>query len=310
VRPFEFDEKRLSWLPLSGIAITIITWGMASPLIKLADVGGPALSFHRLWIGAAMLLAALYGSGERLSARSLRWAVPAGAIFGINMVLFVVSVKMTTVANATLIGALQPAITLLVAGRWFGEAVTRRAVACVGAAIGGVAIVIVGSAGSPEWNPVGDALAVCAVLSFTGYFLISKRARASLGTLEYMTGVHVAAALVAMPLALFNPADLWQLGPADVGIVLFIAFVSGTGGQVVIGWAQRFVDVTVSSLMLLGVPVVAALAAWAILGEALGPIQAVGGAITLVAIAAMVRQPARATEIDRVGEPAVMPASR
>ena len=38
-----------------------------------------------------------------------------------NLLFFVLAIKMTTVANATLIGALQPAIVLLVAGRWFAS---------------------------------------------------------------------------------------------------------------------------------------------------------------------------------------------
>lgn len=298
-----------SWLPLTGIAGTIATWGMASPLIKLASVGGPALSFHRLWIGAVALLAISHGAGQRMERRVLRWAVPAGMVFGVNMVLFVVAVKTTTVANATLIGALQPAMTLLVAGRWFGERVTARAVVAVAVAIAGVSIVIVGSAGKPEWNPLGDALAVGSVVSFTIYFLISKRARATIGTLEYMTGVHTAAALVVMPLALFAPSELWRLSWGDAGVILFIAFVSGTGGQLVIGWAQRFVDVSLSSLMLLGVPVVAALAAWVLLDESLEPVQALGGAITIAAIGAMVWQPSGAGPAIRADDLASGPAA-
>jgi drug/metabolite transporter (DMT)-like permease len=43
--------------------------------------------------------------------------------------------------------------------------------------------------------------------------------------------------------------------------------------------------------MMLGVPVVAAATAWLLLGEALGAMQVAGSAITLVAIAAMIRRP-------------------
>jgi drug/metabolite transporter (DMT)-like permease len=302
LRPAAYDHERSPWLPVAAIAGTIVTWGLASPLIKLADIGGPALAFHRLWIGAVLLFAILALTRTPITRAGMRWALPAGLLFGVNMVLFVVSVKMTTVANATLIGALQPAITLLFAGRIFGEVVTRREVSLVALAIAGVAIVIVGSAGSPEWNPLGDLLAACAVLTFTVYFFITKRARETIGTLEYMTGVHIAAAVVVMPLVLFNPADLWQLGWADVGVVMFIAFISGTAGQVVIGWAHRYVDISLSSLMMLGVPAVAAFAAWIMLDETLGPLQVIGGAITLGAIGAMVRRKSPSAVVEPVPE--------
>ena len=282
--------------PIAAVGAAVVTWGFVSPLVKYASLNGPAMSFYRLWIGVIVLFVAMRLARFRISRETLRWAVPAGVVFGGNMLLFVVSVKMTTVANATLIGALQPAIVLLVASRWFGERVSRREVACVALAICGVTVAIVGSTGAPEWNPAGDALAMLSVLLFTGYFLISKQARATVGAVEYMAIVHVAAAVCITPFALAQPSELVTFDPIDVLIVLFFALVSGTGGQLVIGWAHRYVDVTVSSLIMLAVPVVAAVTAWLMLGEALGPVQIVGSAITLVAIAAMIRRPAATVE--------------
>jgi drug/metabolite transporter (DMT)-like permease len=284
----EFHLERGASLAVLAVALTVVTWGLASPLIKTASLSGPALGFYRVWIGAIVLTAILRAGGTPISRDTLRWGVIGGAVFGVNLILFLLSIKMTTVANATLIGALQPAIVLIVAGPWFGEVVTRRQIGWVALAIAGVGIVIAGSAGTPEWNPLGDFLAMLAVLTFTAYFLISKRVRtASAGTLEYMTVVHLAAAVVSTPLALARPAELWSLGWEDVLIVLFFALVSGTLGQLVIGWAHRYVDVSLSSLIMLGVPVVAAIAAWLMLGEPLGPLQIIGAVVTLAAIGAM-----------------------
>lgn len=293
VNRFSPPAEPTASLTLAAIVAVVVTWGLASPLLKLASLSGPALSAYRLWIGASVLIAFMIATRRRIDASTARWAAMGGALFGVNILFFVLGVKLTTVANATLIGALQPAIVLFVAGPWFGETITRREVACVAAAVVGVAVVILGSAGVPGWNPAGDAMAVMAVLTFTGYFLISKRARATVGTIEYMTGVHVAAALVVTPIALASPGQLALTDGTDIFVVLFFALVSGTLGQVVVGWAQRYVDVSLSSLVLLGVPVIAAAAAWLMLDEAITPVQGVGGAITLAGIGAMVWRPAR-----------------
>jgi drug/metabolite transporter (DMT)-like permease len=282
-------------VPILAVTATVVTWGFVSPLLKYSSLSGPALGFYRLWLGVAVLLLILRAGRSRIGASTWRWGAIAGVVFGANMLAFLVSVKMTTVANVTLIGALQPAIVLLVAGRWFGETVSRREITCVAVAIAGVAIVIVGSAGAPEWNPAGDAIAVCAVLSYTAYFLISKQARTTVATLEYMTIVHLAAALMVTPIALASPGELVSFDAVDLLIVLFFALVSGTAGQVVIGWAHRYVDVSVSSLIMLGVPAVAAITAWPLLGETLGPVQIAGGLISLAAIGAMLRRPAATT---------------
>jgi len=287
------------------VAATVAVWGFASPLIKAASVGGEAMAFYRLWIGAlALLLIVSVVMRRPVRAAFWPWGLVAGALFGVNLLFFVTSVKTTTVANATLIGALQPAIVLMVAGPLFGETVSGRDIACVAAAIAGVGIVIAASAGTPEWHPLGDLLAVGAVLTFTAYFLVSKRVRATGGTLEYMTVVHVVAALVASPAVLVRPGELVGLDLRDVLTILFFALISGTLGQVVIGWAHRYVDVSVSSLMMLGVPVVAGIAAWAMLGEKLGPLQIAGALLTLAAIGAMLwRRPSESTVVEEAVAP-------
>jgi drug/metabolite transporter (DMT)-like permease len=275
-------------LAVLAIVATIVTWGLVSPLIKSASVSGEVLAFYRLWIGALALLLFAGFTRRTLLDGAWRLSMLSGVLFGVNVLCFVFSIKLTTVANATLIGALQPAITLLVAGRLFGETTTARDVFCVVLAIVGVGVVIGGSAGTPEWNPAGDALAVAAVLTFTVYFLVTKHARATSGVIEYITLVHVAAGMVVTPTVVARPHGLVELSASDIAIVLFFALVSGTLGQLVVGWAQRYIDVSVSSLMLLGVPVIATAAAWAMLGEEIGPLQVLGGAITLAAIGATV----------------------
>ena len=151
------------------------------------------------------------------------------------------------------------------------------------------AIVIVGGAGSPAWNPGGDALAACAVLTFTGYFLFSKHMRATIGTLEYMVGVQFFAALTVTPIALIPPGHVDALERLDWAYLVIIVFGTGVGAHILVNWAHRYVEVSVSSLMMLLVPVVAGVAAWVILDESLTALQIAGSVVTLAAILVIVR---------------------
>ena len=114
-----------------------------------------------------------------------------------------------------------------------------------------------------------------------------------MGAIEYMTGVMLIAAVVFTPYALLTSDDLGSLHGTDWLWILFIVLVPGAGGHVVMGWAHKYVDVSVSSLMTLGVPVVSAIAAWWWLDEGMSAGQLVGGAIVLGALAAIVRPPPR-----------------
>src|SRR5207244_2144697 len=167
--------------PVAGslaVLSAVGVWGGVAVVAKAVDqVDGLVLGFHRLWIGAAVTSAVFYARGGRYNRRLLRLCLPGGLAFGLDIVLFFSALKHTTIANATVIGALQPALVLLLVGRLFGEQVTGRAVVWTVVAIGGVAVVVFGSAGTPVWSPVGDLLATGALFAWPGHFVAPKRAR-------------------------------------------------------------------------------------------------------------------------------------
>lgn len=284
-------RARMTDAQLAVLAVTasVVTWGFGTVLVKLTSLDGVAFSVYRIWLGLAALLAMHAVTRRPITMASLRVAAPAGAILGANMLLAFSSIKLTSVANATLIGALQPALVLLVAGPLFAERVGRREAGWAALSILGVAIVIVGSAGAPSWSPTGDLLAAGGLVLFTTYFLISKRARGTLDTLDYVTGIHLGAALVVTPVALVARPDLGTT-PGDWAALSFIVLISGVGGHLLMNWAHPYIDVSVSSQIMVAAPVVAAASAWMILGEPLRPLQFAGGALALAAIIAIVRR--------------------
>src|SRR5439155_26864399 len=137
------------------------------------------------------------------------------------------------VADVLTISALQPALTLLVAGRLFGESVTRREVSLTAVSIAGVVLVTVGASGTPVWSLRGDLLAVAALLCWTAYFLISKRVRGRVPALEYMTAVTFTAALLVTPVVLLSGSPLGAVHPHDwLWLALFV--VGGSGGHLLV----------------------------------------------------------------------------
>ncbi len=112
----------------------------------------------------------------------------------------------------------------------------------------------------------------------------------TVGAVEYVAAVQLAAALVVTPVALVSQQHLGVGSPIDWLWLMTIVCVSGIGGHLLINWAHPYVNVSVSSLMMLGVPVVGSVGAWAVLDESLAPLQVVGGLITLGALAVVVHR--------------------
>ena len=289
--------------PLAGVLAAttgVVLWGCLVPLAKAAeDVNPIVLGFHRLWMGAIAVLLVFYATGGRLSRQTLRTSFWGGVLFGLDIIFFFSAIKLTTVANATIVGALQPALLLYVGARWFGEQVNTALIGLTAVAITGAGIVAFGSAsgGNDDWSLLGDLCALAALASWTGYFIASKRARDSLSSLEYLAAFLVVATIVVAPFALVAP------GPFDPGaegwlIVFVVAVLSGGVGHFLMNFAHPHIPLYLASLLTLAVPVMSTTVALLFLDEPLNATQVVGMAVVLVAVGLVVLRTERSTAAD------------
>ncbi|HZT66365.1 MAG TPA: DMT family transporter [Acidimicrobiales bacterium] len=271
---------------LSAAVGAVTVWGLGNVLAKYIDLSGPALAFDRLWFGAfySFVLVAVFR--RSLSLSGLRRAAPGGVAFGVNIALFFTAVKLTSVTDATIIAALQPAILLLVVGRLFGEKVTLVTVLGGVVAFGGTALVVLAPGGGGRHTVWGDVLAAGAVVAWAWYFVASKRARRTMGTVEYQAAMTLVAAVVLTPVALVHGGRLAG-GWGTWGWVVLLATVPG-GGHFLMNWAHEHISLAVASLLNLATPVVAMAGAALLLGERVTALQMVGTAVTLVALAAVI----------------------
>lgn len=270
----------------TAAVVAVVAFAFGPIIVKDASLEALAFAFWRLWLAATAYTVFIYLRGRRLSLEMMRVAAPGGVTFGINIALFFSAVKLTSIANATLIATLQP-IPLMVVGQvWFGERVRWNDVAWTLVAISGVAIVVIGSQDSSTGNLLGDLLAAVAMLSFAAYFVATKRARRVLDTSEYMAAMMITASIVMTPVVLVSgqpliPDDLWR------NTVLVIAMVAIPGsGHVLNNYALKYLPLLAVSLLTLASPVVSIVLAWVILDETLALVQVVGIIVVLGSLSA------------------------
>src|SRR5918992_2784852 len=108
-----------------GAFVAVVLWGAASVMAKAPEkIDGLTLAFHRLWVGAAAMTVIFLLRGGRFRRSLFVASAPGGIAFALNITMFFTAIEHTTIANATMITALQPALVMLVAGPLFGERVT------------------------------------------------------------------------------------------------------------------------------------------------------------------------------------------
>ena len=286
-----------------AISFTTVAWGLVPLILKQTDM--PALTFaaYRLWMGVLVYVVVFAVTGRRLRWATVRACALGGVFFAVDVACSFLAFQLTSVANATIIGALAPVCIALGAARWFGERVERRDLFFVGASFLGVAIVAIGSAGSPSSGVWGDVFAGISVLSWTAYWLYSKRARAGVGALEYMASVMSVAAILMTMFAAVSGQGLAPPHGVDWGWIWLVTLVPGALGHSLVAWSHRHVEAWLGSLITQCQPIVASIAAWILLGESLTTATIVGGLVVLAATAGVLLDSRRRTADGAFAEP-------
>jgi drug/metabolite transporter (DMT)-like permease len=280
----------------SGVGASVLAaigWGFGGIFATLTSAPGLVLTFYRLWLGAALLSIVVYASGRRLSWDTVRASWLGGVFLAGDMAMFFSAVKLTSVVDATVIGAVQPALVLIAARSLFGERMGRWDVFWILLAMVGVGAAVVGPGVTSHHQLLGDVLAVGAMLCWSAYWLVSKHTRAMHDALEYTAGVTIVAAMTLIPIVLLSGQSLSRVESGDWLWICLLAIVPGSA-HLLMNWAHRYVDASVSSVIGSSNPIVAAVAAMVILGQPLTAVQVGGGLVGIAAIAVVAtrhRQP-------------------
>lgn len=269
---------------LAASALASMMWGFGGIFAVLAFAQGFVLTFYRLWIAAILLTIVVYATGRRLTWTNVRASWLGGIFLAGNMAMFFSAVKVTSIVNVTVIGAFQPALVLIGARHFFGEKMGRWDIFWILLAITGVSTAVIGQGGSGPHDLRGDLLAVGALICWSAYWLVSKHARATHNAMEYTAGVTIMASIVMTPVLLLSGQSLTRVHTGDWIWIILMALVPG-GAHLVMNWAHRYVDASVSSAIACLNPLVAAIAAFFILNQPLDAVQVLGLLIAIAAIA-------------------------
>ena len=209
----------------------------------------------------------------------------AGFFFAGDLGIWHISIHFTSVANSTLLVNLAPIFVTLFGFMLIKDRVTRLFLIGMAVALVGAVTLMGDSLTLSHQTFVGDVLAALTAVFYASYILAVGRLRARLGTVIVMFWSTLFTALCLIPAALISGETLMAHSLQGWSLLLGLALTSQVFGQSLIAYALAHLPVSFSSVSLLFQPVVAALAAWALFGEALGPLQGLGALVVLVGVA-------------------------
>lgn len=276
-------------IPTAALIGGAIAIASAPIFVRLAETGPVATAFWRVllslpfawiwWMKVRPRDTATAGTRAPVGPLLL-----AGVFFAGDLGIWHLSIVLTPVANSTLLVNTAPVFVTLGAWLIFGQRARPSFWIAVLLALAGAALLVGASVAASPRQLLGDLLAVVAAVSYAGYLLAVSRARSRWPTAALLAVGGSVTVLTLLPFMLIAGEAIWPASPGGWGTLLLLTLIAQLLGQGLITYALAHLPAAFSSVGLLVQPVMAAVFAWAILGEALTGTQALGGAIVLAGI--------------------------
>jgi drug/metabolite transporter (DMT)-like permease len=279
------DRHALALIALFAGATAIASSAL---FVKVSETGPVSTAFWRVFLALPLLWAWALAGGWNLHARNYRgrrglmWG--AGLFFVGDLAVWHWSILLTSVANATLLANLAPIFVTLAAWLMFRQAPTGVFLTGLVFALAGMALLIGGDFELTRGALLGNILGVVTAMFYAGYQMVVTRLRAEVSTASIMAWSSAITTVVLLPLALASGEQFLPMSSMGWIKLFGLALISQVAGQSLIAYAMAHLPATLSSVGLLLQPVIAALLAAALLGEAMYALQIVGGVMMLIGI--------------------------
>lgn len=279
------DRHALALIALFAGATAIASSAL---FVKVSEAGPVSTAFWRVFLALPVLWAWALTGGWAAHAdnyrgqRGLLWA--AGLFFVGDLAVWHWSILLTSVANATLLANLAPIFVTLAAWVIFRERPAVVFLTGLALALTGMALLIGGDFELAGGALLGNVLGVITAMFYAGYQMVVTRLRTKVSTASIMAWSSAITALVLLPLALASGERFLPVSAVGWIKLFGLALISQVAGQSLIAYAMAHLPATLSSVALLLQPVIAALLAAALLGEAMYPLQIAGGLMMLAGI--------------------------
>ncbi|WP_419871256.1 DMT family transporter [Candidatus Pristimantibacillus sp. PTI5] len=272
--------------------IGIIAISFSSIFVRWSDADVAVIAMYRLYLTNLIMLPLVWKYRVEmfhLSARQWRLLAASGVMLALHFLLWMASLRLTTVASSTVILTLEPVMVMLGSYFLFRIKANRMMLWGMGLALAGSIVI-----GSGDFSLSGDAL-LGDILSFLGaaavavHMLIGKQLRKDMSAFAYNFWVF---ALAATALAFYNIVrgnPFTGYSPKEWGLFLLLAIVPTLFGHYLFNWLLKHMSAAAVSMSVLGEPVISSLLAWVLLKEALTGYQLAAGALILFGVWLFIR---------------------
>lgn len=234
----------------------------AAILIRMSHAAPAVTGGYRMAVASLLLapLAARRAAADVLSLRRRDAGLLAlsSLFLALHFLFWIASLYRTSVADSTLILALQPIFAMLGARILFGVRPGRGAWGGAVLAVAGTAVMGFRDLQAGPGPAFGDVLSLCGTAAAAGYFLAGQSLRRRMGALSYSFVAYAAAGSILLAYAAVRGDRLSGLPAGEWGVFFLLALVPTLLGHTVFNLLLKWVPAATVAMGIVGEPLGAA----------------------------------------------------
>lgn len=279
------EKSPSKYIVLAGTFFT----SLSSIIIRFSEAPALVISAYRMLFTSLMLLipVMLYNKGEfkSITRKEYGLCMLSGIFLAFHFASWISSLKMTTVANSTILVSCSPIFVALSNYIVFKEKLSRKMVLGISMSLIGTIIIALGSSQEAFGNSMfGNMLAFLGAIFVAGYLVIGGFVRKKLSAGIYVFIVYSASTVVLFIMCIAAEIPLYPYALKEFMLFIALAFFCSILGHTVYNYMVKYVSSTLISVSTLSEPIFASILAVLIFNEVPSLYTLSGGIIIITGI--------------------------
>lgn len=273
------------YIVLAGTFFT----SLSSILIRFSQAPALVISAYRMVFTIFMLFIPVMmnqrSEFKQITKKEYLLCILSGIFLALHYAAWITSIKLTTVANSTILVSCSPIFVALLNYFIIHERISRKMSFGILLSLAGTIIIAMGSFEDKATNMMlGNTLAFLGAVFMAGYLVIGGIVRQNISAGVYVFIVYSVSAIVLFAMCIVSNTPLYPYSPKEFLIFLGLAFFCTILGHTVYNYMVKYVSSTLISVSTLTEPIFASLMAMIIFKEFPSIFTLIGGAIIIAGI--------------------------
>ncbi|WP_036745586.1 DMT family transporter [Paenibacillus sp. UNC451MF] len=265
----------------------IIAISFSSIFVKLSAAPISVSGMYRLFFTNLLMLPIMWKyipEIKKLSGKDWLFLIGSGIALGLHFLLWMASLRYTSVASSTVLLTLEPIFVLAGAFLVYRERTTAAAVAGICLAV--FAAMMIGAKDFSISGTAlqGDLLSLLGTAAVAVHMLLGQKLSKHISSLLYSFVVFFVAGICFAIYNGFNSYSFVHYSFNEWGLFLLLALVPTVFGHILFNWLLKYVNAASVSSAVLGEPIGATLLAWMMLGESINWVQILAGFLLILGV--------------------------